>query len=178
MKKLAIDSYYKDNICKTVGVIFNEWDDKEPDNIIVSIGKNNFSDYIPGQFYKRELPGILDLLEQVDLSEFDTIILDSYIDLLEEDKIVPGLGRHLIDELEKSDRLHSDLDIIGVAKSKFGKTGKISEAVIRGESKKPLFIQSYKRSNKEVGELVKGMYGDFRIPHLLKVLDQETKKSD
>ena len=176
MLKIAIDSYYEgDQDCYTVGVIFKEWTDREPEKI-VSCHTKNFSPYIPGQFYKRELPGILELLSQVKLEEYDAIILDSYIDLVDKEtgEIIEGLGRHLINSLIENKKLHPGLNIIGVAKSKFGKTGKISEAVLRGKSKKPLWIQSL-RSVKEVRNNIQGMFGENRLPSMLKTLDNSTK---
>jgi deoxyinosine 3'endonuclease (endonuclease V) len=177
MKKIAIDSYYQDeSICKTVGVIFNSWTDTEPEKEIECL-TSNFEPYIPGEFYKRELPGILELLKQVNLEEFDTIIVDSFLELIDKESNTrkPGLGLHLADNLAKTGQLHKGLNIIGVAKSKFGKTGKISTAIYRGESKKPLWIQSLNKSNLDAGELIKNMAGPYRLPALLKILDKRTK---
>ena len=82
MKKIAIDAYYVGNTCHVVGGIFNKWCDEHVSKFIYADVKVD-SEYIPGEFYKRELPGILKLLEQVNLDEFDTIIIDGYVYLIE-----------------------------------------------------------------------------------------------
>jgi deoxyribonuclease V len=46
--------------------------------------------YIPGQFYRRELPELLRILELIE-EEIDTIIVDGYTDLGDKQ----GLGRYL-----------------------------------------------------------------------------------
>ena len=177
MKKIAIDSYYpNDSLCCTVGLIFYNWTDEKPDDII-RVETTKFMPYVPGQFYKRELPGILELLKCIKLQEFDTIIIDSYIDLLlDSGEIQGGLGRHLGDSLMNSKKLNNIPDVVGVAKSKFGKTGKISEAVLRGISRNPLWVQSY-LGDSEAGKKIREMAGEGRIPTLLKLLDKETKKN-
>ena len=105
MKKIAIDAYYVGNTCHVVGGIFNKWTDEHVSKFIYADVKAD-SEYIPGEFYKRELPGILKLLEQVNLDEFDTIIIDGYVHLKElghisddgrfiSGPIKRGLGCHL-----------------------------------------------------------------------------------
>ena len=170
MKKIAIDSYYySDTDCYTVGVIFEDWKQESPSHII-SCHTSEFASYIPGEFYKREMPGIQNLLGMIDLGEYDTIILDSYILLDEGDKVVPGLGMHLAEELP------DHINLIGVAKSLFGECQRISVAVLRGQAKKPLWIQGYGLSDQEAANLISQMSGKCRIPNLLKILDKETKK--
>lgn len=162
MKKIAIDSYYySENDCYTVGVIFEDWKDSKPLQII-SCHISEFGAYIPGEFYKREMPGILKLLEMINLKEFDTIIVDGYLTL---DNERPGLGKHVAEEISK---VSSSIQVIGVAKSKF--EGITAEPVLRGEAKNPIYVQGIS------GQVIKEMAGDYRIPDLLKILDKETKK--
>ena len=68
--------------------------------------------------------------------------------------------------------------LIGVAKTEFGKCHEISEEVIRGKAKVPLYVQGYGMSNEEAACLIKNMYGPYRIPDILKILDKETKKKE
>ena len=63
--------------------------------------------YESGLFYKRELPGILRMLEKVE-QDVHTIIVDGYVWLSRAKK--PGLGGHLYNALERR------VNIIGVAK--------------------------------------------------------------
>lgn len=168
-KKLAIDTYYTDSDALTVGIYFNDWKQKNPSKII-SYHSSDFAPYIPGEFYKRELPGILGLLEQVKLEEIDTIIIDGFVHL---PKNRPGLGMHLWESLE----YNPNLLIVGIAKNYFSSCEEISIPVCRGESKKPLWVDTNGAVPKEiVAKWVKEMHGKYRIPSLLKILDKETKK--
>lgn len=171
MKKLALDTYYlEEDDAYTVGVLFDRWTDSEPQEIITT-HTHDFASYIPGEFYKRELPCILDLLRKVRLDEIDVIILDGFLRLKLDDvkEVKDGLGMHLKHYLPEHIRL------IGVAKSMFGDNKRISEPVLRGESTNPLWVQGEGYSNKEAAELIKNMYGNYRIPQILKTLDKLTK---
>ena len=177
MKKLAIDVYYlNDSLARTVGVVFEDWSDQQPSDIIVD-WCHQFGRYIPGQFYLRELPCILGLLQKVDLRDFDTVILDSYLKLRDDlGTDSPGLGVKLWEVIGQG---YPHLDIWAVAKSKYGKCKQISCPIMRGESKTPLYVQALKESNDEAGRIVRDvMHGPFRLPTLLKILDQVTKKDD
>lgn len=168
--KIAIDTYYRsDSDAYTVGVLFENWQDSKPKEII-SCHTSSFAPYIPGQFYKREMPCILDLLKQINISNLDTIILDGFVKLPERD----GLGMHLWKELG----LPSSLSIVGVAKTRFDKCESIALPVYRGKTAiKPLWVNTNGLiSNEEAVDRIKQMHGDFRIPDLLKLLDKETKK--
>ena len=46
---------------------------------------------IPGEFYRRELPGLLAVLEKIE-QPIDVMVIDGYVDLAPDR---PGLGRHL-----------------------------------------------------------------------------------
>ncbi|WP_207420305.1 hypothetical protein [Desertivirga brevis] len=50
-------------------------------------------EYIPGEFYKRELPGILSLLDKINFELIQAIIIDGFVILNDEGK--PGLGGYL-----------------------------------------------------------------------------------
>lgn len=84
---LAVDVYYFSSQAKTVGVLFNQWQDKESTGTLLSYSEN-VSAYESSYFYKRELPCILKLLESVDLSTIDVIIVDGYVHL---DEMKKGL---------------------------------------------------------------------------------------
>ena len=162
MKKLAIDSYYySDTNCYTVGLVFSHWNSKKPDYILEST-VSEFAPYIPGQFYKRELPGVLSIIRQVNLREFDTIILDGFTRLLDNSlNIIPGLS------------------IIGVAKSMFCKSDSVSLPLYRGQAKTPLWISVSSGSEIDLmtaRDYIKSMYGDSKLPDMLKLLDKHTKR--
>lgn len=161
---ICIDVYYKESGTKTCGVIFNEWNQQDPDQVLTLEDTTIENEYEPGNFYKRELPPIKKFLEHYNLQP-DILIVDGFVWLKEiEGEIRPGLGQHIQEELP-------EITIIGVAKSNYCRSNEISAQITRGESKKPLFVQPI-----EYGEKIKNMYGDFRIPRMLKIMDQETKK--
>lgn len=160
--KIALDTYYTDDEAVTCGLEFKEWTDKVPFHVYRIRTKHNFGPYIPGKFYKRELPCLQSLLGAIDLTPIDTIVLDSYLDIGGD-----GLGVRM-------KALYPDFEYVGVAKSKF--QGAKACEVLRGESRNPLYVQSFGMTNEMAGDLVKNMYGKYRIPFLLKILDKETKK--
>lgn len=173
---LALDSYYKDNICNTSLVVFNENED-------VAIYTDTryskvTSEYIPGEFYKRELPGIKKILRKFirqhpELWEqIHAVIVDSYITLKTGDKEWKGLGGHLDDYLTKYG--HHKI-IYGVAKSKFGDCDKISDKVLRGKSEMPLYVQTTGAPHIAAYQIAR-MHGKFRIPTMLKLVDQLSRK--
>ena len=170
---LALDSYYKDNICNTSLVVFEDIKSDKPlytDTIYTKVT----SDYIPGEFYKRELPGIIKILEKLKEEHKDIwdnvqiIITDSFIRLKLGADEWDGLGAHFYKYLKSKGE---DKIIYGVAKSNFGWSHLISNNVFRGESSKPLYVQCSSGENTGVAFMVKHMYGKYRIPAMLKLVD-------
>jgi deoxyribonuclease V len=98
---LAIDVHYKVTYAKAVGVLF-DWKDEEPKEIITTT-INEVEEYQSGQFYKRELPCILQLLKQIDLEKVECIVVDGHI-YINNDKTL-GLGGHLYKSLKKKCQL-------------------------------------------------------------------------
>lgn len=165
---LAIDVYYKEEQAKSVCIAFENWKDAAPKAThIVTV--EEVEAYVPGEFYKRELPCILAVLEEVDLAEIKCIIVDGFVVLDDEGKY--GLGGYLYEELGKT------IPIIGVAKRGFHKNEKNVEKVLRGESQNPLFVTALGMDLKFAAQKIKEMHGTYRFPTLLKILDQETKSS-
>ena len=162
--KIAIDVYYDSSKAKAVGVIFDEWESEEPHEIITAL-IDQVEDYESGSFYKRELPCILKLLEQVDMHNIDTIIIDGYVYLGDITKA--GLGMHLYNSLM------GKIPIIGVAKTYFYETSAVE--VFRGTSKNPLYITSVGVETSKSAMYIRNMHGNFRMPKLLKLLDIETR---
>ena len=163
---LAIDVYYKGSQAKTVGVLFN-WNDEEPQKIISSV-LENVEEYVPGQFYKRELPCIIDLLKMLDLKKIHLIIVDGHVFIDNQNAL--GLGGHLYESLFRQ------IPIIGIAKSSFHNTENVSFPIYRGKSNVPLYVSCVGTKIEIAIENIKNMKGKFRIPTILKVMDQETKK--
>ena len=73
---LAIDVHYRAEAVVSVGILFETWQSAAPNQIIKLTSPPDVADYQAGQFYKRELPYILQILEKIDLSTLDCIIVD------------------------------------------------------------------------------------------------------
>ncbi|NDV78400.1 endonuclease V [Dysgonomonas sp. 511] len=165
---LAFDTYYFDNKAKTVCLAFQNWDEKDKFDVF-SETIDNVNDYIPGEFYKRELPCILSLLHKINAADvnIDTIIVDGFIYLDDNNKW--GLGGYL------HEALNGEIPIIGVAKSNFATIVHNKRELLRGESKRPLYITSIGINLDIATEKIKSMDGKYRMPTLLKELDRLTK---
>jgi deoxyinosine 3'endonuclease (endonuclease V) len=167
MFKLAVDVYYNNNTAKAIAILFNDWQDKKPEQII-SKYLSDIQPYEPGSFYKRELPCIIALLESIDIKQLELIIIDGYVYLDDQNRL--GLGGHLYQSLDKA------VSIIGVAKTKFHNNTKNVKEIKRGLSKRPLFISSIGMDIDSAADCIQSMSGDHRIPDLLKKLDRLTKE--
>ncbi len=165
---LAFDTWY-DNAgkAKTVCLAFEHWHDAQPFAIHTAF-MEHVADYTPGEFYKRELPCILDLLATLPYKDIEAIIVDGFVFLDDEQKL--GLGGHLYEALERK------IPVIGVAKTNFASIDQLKKPVLRGESLKPLYVTAIGIDIETSAQHVKGMAGDYRLPALLKQLDQLTKQ--
>ena len=164
---LAFDTYYYDGKAKTVCLEFTEWNQSENFKIHTEIIEN-VEEYIPGEFYKRELPCILSLLDKIDLNNIEAIVVDGFVYLDDEKK--HGLGGRLYEKLDNK------IPIIGVAKTNFAAIEKHKRTLLRGDSKKPLYITAIGIELDDAFEKVGSMAGEFRFPTLLKELDRLTKE--
>lgn len=162
---LAIDVHYKEYLARTIGVLF-DWEDENPQDILIE-EIDEVEEYIPGEFYKRELPCILKIVEKVNLSDLEAIIVDGHV-YIENEKY--GLGGKLYEQL------NGQIPVIGIAKSSFYTNKEMTIEIYRGKSKKPLYISSIGIDLNEVVEKIINMTGEYRIPTILKTLDMLTKK--
>jgi deoxyribonuclease V len=156
----ALDVHYDD--AKLLGiatsVVFENWGDAAPVAEHTAVVEK-IQPYVPGQFFRRELPCLLAVIAKIRQS-LDTIVVDSYVDLDQK----PGLGRHLFEQLS------SRIAVIGVAKTQFH--GACALEVLRGDSQKPLFVTAAGIAPKVAATCIKEMHGPHRIPTLLKRVDQ------
>ena len=163
--KLAVDVGYQQETAVAAGVLFENWDDSNPLEIM-TLELSTAYNYVPGKFYLRELPCILALVEHLTyLPEF--MIVDGYVWLTK--KRLPGLGQHLYERLKRQ------VKVIGVAKSPFRDTP--APTLLRGKSKRPLFITAAGVDDKLAKGLISSMHGEHRIPTLLKLTHTLSKKA-
>ena len=162
---LALDVHYKENYAKSVGVIFNTTDDTPVESLVEIISE--VEEYVPGEFYKRELPCLLKVIETVDLSTIEAIIVDGHVYVDNACKL--GLGGYLYEALSKQ------IPIIGVAKRSFHNTEQVSKEVFKGQSKNPLYVSAIGMDLQKAITIVSQLHGGHRMPTLLKLLDNITK---
>lgn len=158
---LAVDVQYdpQDKWARAGGLVFNDWAASESVAEFVTT-LDDISPYESGAFYKRELPCILPLVRHV-MSRFsiETIVVDGFVNLAGG---APGLGKHLHTQLD------CEIEVVGVAKNDF--EGATSTPIIRGISRKPLWISST-QDHAVAAAYVASMAGETRIPLLLKRAD-------
>lgn len=161
---LAADVCYGNNFAVAAGVLFDSWNAGEEITYTTEVIKNA-EPYKPGSFYLRELPCLLKLLAR--LEKPDIIIIDGYVWLDSGGR--PGLGAYLFHTLDQK------TPVIGVAKSVFGKAIH-AIPVLRGLSKRPIFITAAGIDPSLAAEKIRLMHGPNRIPTLLKRVDQLCRK--
>ncbi len=158
---LATDVHYTDPTALAAGVLFTDW---QSDAItrVVTTPITQTAAYQPGNFYKRELPCLLALLANIPES-LDVIVIDGYVTLGTANK--SGLGLHLFNALQQT------TPVIGVAKRPFQDTP-ADCAVLRADSQAPLYVTSVGIPLLDAKQKIATMHGDFRIPTILKKVDQ------
>jgi deoxyribonuclease V len=115
--------------------------------------------YVPGEFYKRELPLLRAVIGGL-CPRPAAIVIDGYVWLGADG--TPGLGGHLFQALRPA------IPVIGVAKTQFrGDTW----STCRGNSRRPLYVTAAGLDVAAAAALVSGMHGLNRIPTLLQRAD-------
>ena len=157
----CLDVDYRDSGAVAAGVLIRDWsDDRAILEIVVRI--EAVEPYVPGQFFRRELPCLRAVLYALgDLP--DVIVIDGYVWL--GDEATPGLGAHL------HQAIGGKSAVVGVAKTRFLRARAVAE-VLRGQSLSPLFVTSVGIAPAEAADHVRAMHGPFRIPTLLKRVDR------
>ena len=164
---LAVDVYYSQNDAIAAGVLFKNWADADVVNELI-IPVSPIAEYQPGQFYKRELPCVMTLLEQLEVLP-DYIIIDGYVYL--DDAHKPGFGKYLYDALQ------GKVAIIGVAKKRF--KGTPSDTVVfRRESKRALYVTAVGIEQTEAKYFIMQMHGHYRLPTMLRRVDQLSRRKE
>ena len=163
MQILAFDVHYVKDGCMAAAVLFTDYGAAEPKAEFTRVLSQTV-DYIPGAFYRRELPCILALLDQIDKPP-DEMVIDGYVTLGKR----PGLGQHLYNSLG------GRIPVIGVAKSRF--KGSPAIETYRGGSRLPLYVTAAGMDPKTASKKIKSMHGAYRIPTLLKRVDRLARET-
>jgi deoxyribonuclease V len=191
---LALDVDYRNTTaqteearCAVVG--FEHWTDA-----IASLERvyrvTDVQPYESGAFYKRELPCLIHAIEQLrqERVAIDGVVVDGYVWLPAEPaqrasepqdaqepaperaRLSPGLGARLSAYLQAISIANGQ--VIGVAKTLFAGADRVAHSVLRGESKKPLWVTSQVVPTAQAALWVEQMDGEHRVPTLLRRVDQ------
>ncbi|AFM24659.1 endonuclease V [Desulfomonile tiedjei] len=158
----AVDVHYHSAGGATAAVIvFRDWrEDRAEAEFLENIAQ--VEPYVPGNFYKRELPCLLPVLQKVQHT-LEAVIVDGYVWLAPDNR--PGLGAHLYRALG------SGIAVIGVAKDPYRESSN-ALPVIRGRSRKPLYVSAVGIDPALAAKHVASMQGRYRIPTMLKRVDR------
>ena len=152
------DVDYRENPAWTGILLFDHWGDEHP--VWERVDACQWAgDYRSGQFFRRELPPLLQALGRLHQMP-QVVIVAGYCWLGPE---VPGLGAHLHVRLQGP-------AVVGVAKSPYRSWPGLPN--LRGQSSAPLYITACAFDEEEAGRAVQRMHGAFRIPTLLRRVDQ------
>lgn len=157
---VCLDVDYRKDAVVTARLVIPTWDSKAPASLTTIRTKGAAPDYIPGAFYRREMPYLVAALEGIAAS---VVVIDGYVWL---GPGAPGLGAHLWEAIGKR------AAIVGVAKTPFHGIATIVREVRRGESKTPLFVTAAGMEPDDAAAHVREMHGPHRMPAMLRRVDR------
>ena len=156
--------YRPDGSARAAALLFAGWADAQPiSEWVVRI--DSVEPYLPGEFFRRELPCLLAVLGQIRQvnGPLSAVVIDGYVTL--DAAGTPGLGAHLYAALGKA------VPVVGVAKTAF-RGSPHALAVCRGSSRSALYVTAAGIEPGEAARAVQAMAGPHRLPALLKRVDQ------
>lgn len=158
----CVDVHYHHRITVAAAVGFADWSADTASLELVERSDAVPQAYEPGQFYKRELPFVLSLLQRAAAqAAIAAVIIDGHVWLAGGQ---PGLGAHL------HQALPGRVPVIGIAKSAFHEG--VALPVHRGMGRKPLFVTAIGMADAQAAAYVAAMHGPYRLPTLVKRADQ------
>ena len=170
-----MDVGYHKHGATAAAVAFADWSDPLPAREW-TVEIDDVAEYVPGSFYLRELPCLLELLQAVPTPA--TLLVDGYVWLDGQGR--RGLGAHLYEALD------GKIPVIGVAKTSFnsvrddagtcGDDQLSCQEVVRGVSRRPLFVTAVGVALATAAVWVASMHGAHRVPTLLKRVDQLSRR--
>lgn len=157
----CVDVDYREPGAVAAAILFLDWStgDALAEHVV---RVDEVAPYRPGAFYERELPCILAVLAKV-RERIDTVVIDGYVQL--DTDGTAGMGAHL------HAHEHGRFAVVGVAKNAYG-DGSFARAVLRGGSKKPLYVTAMGVDVELAARRIEAMHGRHRIPTLLGWVDR------
>ena len=159
--EVALDVFYQEDHA-TVGFVLFEDHNSAQAFKTGHIHCQKVAPYISGQFYRRELPCLLQALSVIQ-DPIKLIYVDANV-WLDHGKM--GMGKYLYDALE------GQVPVIGISKSCFKEDTDVIRAVKRPSSKHPLYVSSVGIHLDDACEKVRSMHGAYRLPAMIKLADQ------
>jgi deoxyribonuclease V len=157
----CLDVDYRPSACAAAAVSFRAFSDALAVHETTYLHPEPPEDYQPGQFYRRELPHLLAVLQRLPAPP-ELLVIDGFV-WLEQD--TPGLGAHL------HRALGGATPVVGVAKRPYRKATSAT-AVLRGTSRAPLWVSAVGYEVSLAAAAVAAMHGEHRIPTLLQRVDR------
>ena len=157
----CLDVDYRADHAVAACVYFAAWTDPAPAHEAIA-HVTDLAPYVPGAFYRRELPCLLAVLGTRSTHDLAAIVVDGYA-WLGPDR--PGLGAHL------HAALGGHIPVIGVAKTAFHDTA-LALPIVRGDSQRPLYVTAVGLDPKVAAAHVEAMHGAFRLPTMLQRVDR------
>ncbi len=163
---LCLDVQYAPDAADVAAVGFVDWTQAHSTLEFVEHSGEPPAPYEPGQFYKRELPLLLQAIHRAEQRQPVAIVLiDGHVWLRPDQ---PGMGAHLHHALQ------ARVVVIGVAKTAY-RDG-IAQPVRRGGSDKPLYVTAAGIHPDQAAACIQRMHGEHRIPTLIKRADQLARR--
>jgi deoxyribonuclease V len=156
----CLDVHYADPRAVAACVVLSSWQASEPEECVVRT-IDQVMPYEPGAFYRRELPCIEEVLKSLRHVP-EILVVDGYVWLGQGNK---GLGAYLF---EARGGLGA---VIGIAKTRFVGAEPVGE-VLRGQSRRPLFVSAVGMDLAEACAHVGEMHGKFRLPWAMSEVDR------
>lgn len=160
----AGDVAYGQGVAVAAAVWWNDWGAAEPEGETVWCGPVT-APYRSGALQARELPALLEVLAALPRSP-TLVLVDGYVWL--DGQQSKGLGGHLFA------RLGGATAVVGVAKR--AKPGAPAVPVWRGGSRRPLWVSAAGVEVSWAAAQVERMHGPFRLPTLLRRVDQLARR--
>jgi deoxyribonuclease V len=162
----CLDVAYNSTGAAVACVMIQRWEATEANRIEVRRFDSPPERYEPGAFYKRELPLLTSIISEFE-DTIEVIVVDGYVWLGADNQ--PGLGGHLFSTLARR------IPVIGAAKTRY-RNDTWSIPVLRGESRRPLFVTAAGIQTKTAAECIRRMNGDHRIPTILALTDRAARE--
>jgi len=156
-----LDVDYRESGAVAAAVLAHTWVDPAPAAEVVAF-RTEVAEYVPGEFYRRELPCLLAVVSRCPAMP-DVIVVDGYV-WLGPDR--PGLGARL------PEALGGNVPVVGVGKTSFLSAQTVAIPVLRGGSKQPLWVTAIGLAPAVAAEAVRTMHGPHRVPALLRRVDR------